>query len=224
MRHRQKTCYYFYNFSNGLLKNGQRIYNILALEKQRRIINAAYKVFSENSYKKAPMSEIADRSGISKALLFHYFTNKKELYMYLWTNAIDRTRKAVVEYKTLETDDFFEMLKRSLLSKCSLMRDYPHIYAFSLRAYYETAPEIKNSIQENYKDVSKASEMTVFEKIDLSKFRKDIDIKTMYAEIFYAIDGYMLKKYRSNCIIPDEIEEELTVLIDFWKKVYTREV
>ena len=31
----------------------------LPLEKQRRIINAAYKVFSENSYKKAPMSEIA---------------------------------------------------------------------------------------------------------------------------------------------------------------------
>ena len=98
----------------------------LPLEKQRRIINAAYKVFSENSYKKAPMSEIADESGISKALLFHYFTNKKELYLYLWTNAIEMTRKAVAEYKTLETDDFFEMLKRSLLSKCSLMREYPH--------------------------------------------------------------------------------------------------
>ena len=110
----------------------------LPLEKQRRIINAAYKVFSENSYKKAPMSEIADESGISKALLFHYFTNKKELYLYLWTNAIEMTRKAVAEYKTLETDDFFEMLKRSLLSKCSLMREYPHLYAFSLRAYYET--------------------------------------------------------------------------------------
>lgn len=42
----------------------------LPLEKQRRIINAAYKVFSESSHKKAPMSEIADESGISKALLF----------------------------------------------------------------------------------------------------------------------------------------------------------
>lgn len=165
----------------------------LPLEKQRRIINTAYKVFSENSYKKAPMSEIADESGISKSLLFHYFTNKKELYMYLWANAIEVTKKAVTEYKTLETDDFFEMLKRSLLSKCSLMRDYPHLYAFSLRAYYETAPEIQNSIQENYNNVSKASKMTVFEKIDISKFRKDIDIKTMYAEIFYAVDGYAEK-------------------------------
>ena len=76
----------------------------LPLEKQRRIINAAYKVFSENNYKKAPMSEIADESGISKALLFHYFTNKKELYMYLWANVIEVTRKAITEYKTLETD------------------------------------------------------------------------------------------------------------------------
>lgn len=196
----------------------------LPLEKQRRIMNAAYKVFSGNSYKKASMSEIADESGISKALLFHYFINKKELYVYLWTNAIEMTRKAVTEYRTLETDDFFEMLKRSLLSKCSLMRKYPHIYVFSLRAYYETAPEIKNFIQENFNDVSRASEMAVLEKIDISKLRKDIDIKTMYAEIFYAVDGYMLKKYRSNCIIPDEIEKEIIVLIDFWKKIYTQEV
>ncbi len=194
----------------------------LPLEKQQRIMNAAYKVFSENSYKKAPMSEIADESGISKALLFHYFINKKELYMYLWTNVIEMTRKAVTEYKTLETTDFFEMLKRSLLSKCSLMREYPHIYAFSLRAYYETAPEIKNSIRENFINVSKASEMIVFEKMDTSEFRKDIDLKIMYEEIFYAVDGYMLKKYRSNCIIPDEIEQEIMILIDFWKKIYTQ--
>ena len=170
----------------------------LPLEKQQRIINTAYKVFSQNSYKKAPMSEIAEEGGISKALLFHYFGNKKGLYLYLWINAMEMTRKAVREYKTLETNDFFEMLKRSLLSKCSLMRDYPHMYAFSLRAYYETDSEIKNAIQDNYSDVSKASEKIVFEKMDTSWFRQNIDLKTMYDEIFYAIDGYMLKKYRSN--------------------------
>ncbi|MDE7430718.1 MAG: TetR/AcrR family transcriptional regulator [Lachnospiraceae bacterium] len=48
----------------------------LPVEKQQRIVNAAYKVFSNSSYKKAPMSEIADEGGISKTLLFHYFINK----------------------------------------------------------------------------------------------------------------------------------------------------
>ena len=194
----------------------------LPLEKQRRIINAAYKAFSENSYKKAPMSEIADESGISKALLFHYFTNKKELYMYLWSNAIEMTRKAVREYNTLGTNDFFEMLGRSLLSKCSLMRDYPYMYAFSLRAYYETIPEIQEAIQENYSDVSNASKRIIFEKMDLSEFRDDIDLEMMYDEIFYAVDGYMLKKYRLDRVIPDEIERELLKLIDLWKKIYTK--
>ena len=193
----------------------------LSIEKQQRIINAAYKVFSENSYKKAPMSEIADEGGVSKALLFHYFINKKELYMYLWENAIEITRKEIIEYKTLETSDFFEMLKRSLLSKCSIMRKHPHIYVFSLRAYYETFPEIKEVIQKSYSKASNASEIIVFEKIDTSVLRKDIDLKSMYSEIFYAVDGYMLNKYRFGQIIPDEIENEIEELIEVWKKIYT---
>ena len=193
----------------------------LSIEKQQRIINAAYKVFSENSYKKAPMSEIAYEGGVSKALLFHYFINKKELYMYLWENAIEITRKEIIEYKTLETSDFFEMLKRSLLSKCAIMRKHPHIYAFSLRAYYETFPEIKEVIQKSYSKASNSSEIIVFEKIDTSVLRKDIDLKSMYSEIFYAVDGYMLNKYRSGQIIPDEIENEIEELIELWKKIYT---
>ena len=56
----------------------------LPLEKQEKIINAGFRVFSQNSYKKSPMSEIADAAGISKSLLFHYFHNKKELYLFLW--------------------------------------------------------------------------------------------------------------------------------------------
>ena len=143
--------------------------------------------------------------------------------MYLWDNACEITTQAIRKYKTLDTDDFFEMLRRTLLSKCSVMRDYPYMYAFSLRAYYETDTEIKDSIQGNFNVASKESEMLVIEKIDKSKLRKDIDIKIMYAEILYAVDGYMLQKYRMNKIIPDEIERETGALIDFWEKVYTQQ-
>lgn len=191
-------------------------------EKQQRIIRAAYEVFSQNSYRKAPMSEIADRGEISKALLFHYFRNKMDLYLYLWNYAIEMTRQSTAVYRVLETDDFFEMLKRSLAAKCSLMRKYPHIYAFALNAYYEKVPEIEEAVQKSYLDVSRTSEQKVFDKIDRSVFRTDIDLKMMYEEIFYAIDGYMLKKYRSGNIVPDEIEREIMVLIDFWKTVYLR--
>ena len=49
----------------------------LPLEKQERIIKAAYMVFAHDNYKNASMSRIADAGGISKSLLFHYFQNKK---------------------------------------------------------------------------------------------------------------------------------------------------
>ena len=193
----------------------------LPLEKQQRIERAAYKVFSQNIYKKAPMSEIADEGGISKALLFHYFTNKKDLYLYLWNKTVELITNSSRECRVLDTDDFFEMLRRSLWAKCSLMREYPHMNAFSLKAYYEQHPEIKQTIQESYAKISQMSENKVFEKMDTTVFRSDIDLRLMYAEIFYAVDGYLLSKYRAEHIVPDEIEQEVTRLIALWKQIYT---
>ena len=59
--------------------------SFLSLPDDRRtsIINAALGVFSKYGYKKSPMNEIAEEAGISKSLLFYYFKNKKELYLYL---------------------------------------------------------------------------------------------------------------------------------------------
>lgn len=194
----------------------------LPLEKQQRILNAAYKVFSENSYKKAPMSEIAEEGGISKALLFHYFHNKKELYLYLWAQAIEMTRETISQYNFFESSNFFQILKGTVQAKCSLMKIYPRLYAFSLRAYYEMNEEVKTSVQESYSIISRMSEQTLWKKIDRTLLRNDISLEFMYKEIFYAVDGYMLDKYRSNQIDAEIIEYELMNMIDFWEKIYTK--
>lgn len=82
--------------------------------KRQSIINAGFQVFSQNSYKKAPMQEIADQAGISKSLLFHYFQNKKELYLFLWDYAANLTMQYLKEYKCYEPDDLFEMMEREM--------------------------------------------------------------------------------------------------------------
>lgn len=196
---------------------------VLPIDRQQRILDAAYQVFSKSSYKGASMSEIASNAGISKALLFHYFTNKKELYLYLWNNALELTRKAVSDYRVLETDDFFEMLYRSLQAKCSVMVKYPYISVFSLNAYYEQYPEIKEAIGESFAQASLTSEKLVLATINTSTLRRDIDKTAMYEEIFYAMDGYMLKKYRSGRVDPEEVEKEIAVLINLWRTIYTEE-
>ncbi len=49
----------------------------LPLEKQRRIINAAYKVFSENSYKKAQCRKLQTRAVFQKHCFFTILQTKR---------------------------------------------------------------------------------------------------------------------------------------------------
>ena len=70
----------------------------LAREKQERILKAGWRVFSRNPYKKSPMSEIAAEAGISKSLLFYYFANKKELYLFLWERCAEITMQYMEKF------------------------------------------------------------------------------------------------------------------------------
>ena len=124
-------------------------------EKQSQILNAAYKVFATNQYKKAPTSEIAAEAGISKSLLFHYFHNKLELYLFLWKHAADLTKKYMCKYKVYETDDFFAMMRRGLMAKCAVMRKYTFLSLFSINSYFETEPDIQSIIQPDVQDAAK---------------------------------------------------------------------
>ena len=79
--------------------------------KQEAIIQAGFRVFGQHTYKKAPMSAIADAAGISKPLLFHYFHNKKELYLFLFDLLVQQTENVLKEGGCYETLDFFELLR-----------------------------------------------------------------------------------------------------------------
>jgi AcrR family transcriptional regulator len=49
-------------------------------EREQRMLDAAEEVFSAHSFVAAPMEEIAQRSGITKAMLYQYFGSKEGLY------------------------------------------------------------------------------------------------------------------------------------------------
>ena len=99
-------------------------------EKRNRIINAGFKVFAKNSYKKSPVGEIAEEAGISKSLLFFYFKNKKELYLFLLKTAEEETRNALMETNVYSGDGIFDIMYNGLLVKANMMRKYPDMRNF----------------------------------------------------------------------------------------------
>lgn len=192
----------------------------LSEERKDQIINAGFQIFAQNAYKKAPVAEIAKEAGISKSLLFYHFKNKKELYLFLWEKVIELTSKEMIEQNVLGTKDYFEMMKRSLKGKCNLIRKYPYASEFSLRAYYEEDSEIRQEIQTNFSEINADSEKKLFEIIDTTSLRHDIDFHEMYQEMIWAADGYMHMSLMHGDIDADLIEKDFKKLISMWKKIY----
>ena len=191
-------------------------------EKQLAIINAGYRVFSQNSYKKCPVSEIADEAGISKSLLFYYFRNKRELYLFLIKNAADTTYKHLYEFGCGKEDDFFEIMYRGLRAKVALMKKYPDLTLFTLKAYYETDPEICGDIRKIIGRIASLDNNAKMLKIDPKQFVEGIDLHMMYMDMYLASEGYLWEKTHQGKFDADEVEGDFERMIDFWKKLYLR--
>ena len=193
-------------------------------EKQWKIINAGFRIFAHNSYKKAPVGEIAAEAGISKSLLFHYFHNKKEFYFFLWKKAAEITFTAMDEYKCYEPEDLFEAMYRGMYAKIKIMKEFPDLGIFAIRSFYEKDSEVAGEVQEIYAAVKSSRGFGALTNMDLSKFRDDLDLDMMQREMFLASEGYLWELLQRNVPLePERIEKDFTKLLEFWKSVYYRE-
>ena len=191
-------------------------------EKRQAIVNAGYRVFSQNAYKNSPMSEIAAAAGISKSLLFHYFRNKKELYLFLWDTCAQTTIEVLTQCGCYEQEDLFESMHRSMRAKMELMRLYPDMCSFAIKAFYEKDPEISAAIQESYRRYFDQKAVMTFLKTDPDQFIPGLDLGMMYREMYWASEGYLWEMAQRGEIDTDRMEKDFTRLLAFWKSIYLR--
>lgn len=191
-------------------------------EKRQRIMDAGYRVFSQNAYRKSPMSEIAAEAGISKSLLFHYFRNKQELYMFLWEECARTTLEYLTRYRCYEPGDLFEMMERGMRAKFKLMEVYPHMTAFAVKAFYEKDPEIRGAVQKSYAMHFDRKAAGALASVDPADFVPGLDLQMMYREMYWASEGYLWEMLQRGALDASQMERDFLRLMDFWKSVYFR--
>lgn len=194
----------------------------LSKDKQDRILNAGYRIFSQNSYKKSPMNEIALEADISKSLLFFYFKNKKEFYVFLMKTAAETTQNCLLASGCYQETDIFEMMYKALEAKINLMRQYPDMSNFSIKAYYEEDEEVKSEIQKIIAPFTKLSTNKTLPPLDPSVYKEGLDLRLMYQDMYLASEGYMYQMQNASKLDADKIMKDYRELIDFWKKLYLR--
>lgn len=191
-------------------------------EKQQAILNAGYRVFSQNSYKNSPMSEIAESAGISKSLLFHYFHNKKELYLYLWEYCAQTTIEYLTRYGCYGQTELFESMERGMRAKMEIIRRYPDMGTFTIRAFYEKDREICAAIQESYHKYFNLKADQTRLNLDPGQFTPGLDVAMMYREMYWASEGYLWEMVQQGNIDIDRMDRDFRKLLEFWKSVYLR--
>ena len=195
----------------------------LAPEKQRRIINAGFEVFAQNIYRKSPVGEIAAAAGISKSLLFHYFRNKKELYLFLWEYAADQTVRYLEEERCYEPTDLFEMMERGMRAKFRLMEEYPHMARFAVNAFYEKDADLYGALQESYARHFDRKASRALAALNPDDFVPGLDLGMMYREMYWASEGYLWEMLqKKGGLDAAQMETDFRRLLVFWKSIYLR--
>ncbi len=180
--------------------------------RQDLIRNSAMLEFGEGSFKKTSADAIAKRAGVSKGLLFHYFKDKRELYLYLFQYALEVcVRQYMVKTYDFGETDFFLALKMGQEIKMDMVRRYPGLFRFVMRAYYERDSVLSPKLRKGLNSLLEITSRDFLTRMDLYKFKDGIDPWEVIRLLTLAAEGMMA---RTNACTAEEIE---TLFLEYQK-------
>lgn len=166
-------------------------FETLPQEKQLKIINAAINVFAKDGYTNASTNKIVEEAEISKGALFHYFKNKKKLYLYLYDYCLEFIVIHFYQQLDLSINDFFDFMAHSGAVKMKINDQHPQIFQFVQTAYYEPIPELESEIYLKSHTIIAEQTAKMFAHIDYSKFREELDLQMAVSSIIFCFEGLL---------------------------------
>ncbi len=175
-------------------------------EKERRIIRAAMENFAKNGYKKTAIDEIVADAEISKGLIFHYFSSKKKLYLYLYEFAYGLVYERVTAMFETFADDLFERIRQTERAKLAVVNQYPYMLDFLASARNEKDEQLLAEIgrikTERFPDWSSS----FFSGIDTSKLRDGVKPEKVIKLVLWCTNG-LLAEHKDNLVMEEIIAE-----------------
>jgi AcrR family transcriptional regulator len=191
-------------------------------KKQAAILNAALKCFARHGYRKASINDIAQGAHISKALLFHYFGTKKDLYIYLLEHCNRVILGGINFDRIFAEDDFFERMRLGTEMKIARFKEYPYVFQFAVSALSETDEEVKNEKSR----LMQVNQKNFLDEVQLqyaAQFKKGVDIPLVVRIVSLVADGYIASVKSDENLDFDGLFDELNRIYDFLKKYLYKE-
>nr|WP_312578074.1 TetR/AcrR family transcriptional regulator [Sedimentibacter sp.] len=161
-------------------------------QKKERILNAAITEFAYKKYEDASTNNIVTAAQIGKGMLFHYFGNKKNLYLYLYRYVREVMDKEIYSQIDYESSVFPIILKQLAKLKLETFKHHPGITDFIAQCNRETSPEVCGDIQDIRKERKvKLREDIVYKNLNMDLLKPEFRNQQTIKLIRWALDGYI---------------------------------
>jgi len=101
-------------------------------DKQERVIRGAIEEFQAHGFEKAKIEEIAQKAGVAKGSIYQYFHDKKELFLYSVTWALEYFMKVIDRQTPLKDLDVYDYFLSGSRQRFELLKREPLLVEFSI--------------------------------------------------------------------------------------------
>lgn len=89
----------------------------IRLESMKKIMDAAFTLIAKQGYESTTISQIAQKAGVSKGLLYNYYTSKEDMLQKMIMHALSEADKAIEKVMTSNAAPSLEILFRFYFSE-----------------------------------------------------------------------------------------------------------
>lgn len=159
-------------------------------QKKERIINAALAEFAQKNYDDASTNNIVTTAQIGKGMLFHYFGNKKNLYLYLYKYVWEVMDNEICSQIDTGKGDLPSILKQIGRRKLEVLKRHPDMTDFIAQTKREKSPQVHEDLEKIEKERSnQLKENFLFGNLDMSLLKPEFRNENTIKLIRWALDG-----------------------------------
>ncbi len=173
---------------------------------KEKILQAAITEFSASGYDKVTMENICTRHGISKGMMYHYYSGKDDLFLLCVQNMYQMMQQYLEENMAeLEKKDALHALKEFWMLRESFFGEHPPFKNIFENALLRTPPHLFKKIEEIRGPIEALNRQFLHRTIGKIELRENLKKEnvSIYLEAMESVFWKLVEQYRREQRISD---------------------
>lgn len=187
--------------------------------RKEEILQVCMEEFLQNGYRNASTNTIVKRLGISKGVLFLYFKNKKNLYLYLVEyNSAYLIEDYFKRFSSVLSVDIFDNLGEYYKI---LLQENPQMVLFMLDAYLNAPVELRDEVEARH---IRAHE-SIYPHLSVAGFREGIDtelVVNLLHMVSYHVGHLVFEEYKKEKELASADREKLRKNMTSFDEIFSK--